>query len=76
MKFKQVNIRTKKKIEFISISSYIRDFVSEENIIDGLITVFVPHTTAAVTVNENADPSVLHDLTLTMEKLLPNLPGY
>jgi secondary thiamine-phosphate synthase enzyme len=61
----------------IDISSQIVDIVAKNGIRNGLVTVYCPHTTAAITINENADPDVPHDILLTLDKLIPqHLSGY
>ncbi len=61
----------------IDITSQVRSFVSQSGITNGDVIVYCPHTTAAITINENADPSVPHDILLTLEELLPHhRPGY
>lgn len=61
----------------IDITSQVAEVVIESGIQNGTAMVFCPHTTAAITINENADPDVQHDLLLTLEELLPkNRPGY
>ncbi len=55
----------------IDITDRVQSIVSESGISDGDVIVFCPHTTAAITINENADPSVQHDILLTLEELLP-----
>ncbi len=51
--------------------------VSDTGITNGTVTIFCPHTTAAITINENADPDVTHDILMTLEELFPkNRPGY
>jgi len=74
---KDFSISTKKRNELIDITSRVGSAVSQSGIIDGDVVIYCPHTTAAVTINENADPSVIHDLLLTLEELIPhNRPGY
>ena len=63
-----IEIRTRSKTEFIDITSQIRQIVQKSGIRDGICYLFVPHTTAGLTINENADPSVQHDM--LMEILL------
>ena len=71
------SVRTKSRNQMIDITNQVRSFVSESGISDGEVTIYCPHTTAAITINENADPSVQHDILLTLEELLPeNRPGY
>ena len=71
------SISTKQRNQMIDITSQIRSFVSQSGITNGDVIVYCPHTTAAITINENADPSVPHDILLTLEELLPHhRPGY
>ena len=64
-------ISTKSRNQMIDITSKVRSLVDKSGITDGDVIVYCPHTTAAITINENADPSVPHDLLLTLEQLLP-----
>lgn len=52
------SLKTRRREELIDITDYVRDSIKKSNLSDGILVVFVPHTTAAVTINENADPSV------------------
>ena len=72
MKFKEISIQTNRREEFLNITSQIRQFVSESDCSDGKLTIFIPHTTAAVTINENADPDVPSDLNYALNKIFPN----
>ncbi len=76
MKTKKITVRTSRREELIDITGEILDFVRESGVNDGKITVFIPHTTAAVTINENADPTVQRDIIYTLNKLVPKLPEY
>ncbi len=70
-------ISTKSRNQMIDITAQVRSFVSQSGITNGDAIVYCPHTTAAITINENADPSVPHDILLTLEELLPHhRPGY
>lgn len=73
MKIKQesFNISTRSRSQMIDITSKVQSFVGESGISDGDVIVYCPHTTAAITINENADASVQHDILLTLEDLLP-----
>ena len=73
---KKISVRTIKHEQLIDITSEIRQFVRESNISEGRVTVFIPHTTAAVTINENADPDVQHDLIIALNRISPNLPEF
>ena len=65
-------VSTKSRNQMIDITSQISSFVSQSGITNGDVIVYCPHTTAAITINENADPSVPHDILLTLEELLPH----
>ena len=61
----------------IDVTSQVSSIVEDSGITDGDAIIYCPHTTAAITINENADPSVPHDILLTLEQLLPqHRPGY
>ena len=64
-------ISTKSRNQMIDITSQISSVVDRSGVTDGDVIVYCPHTTAAITINENADPSVPHDVLLTLEELLP-----
>ena len=70
-------ISTKSRNQMIDITSQVRSFVGQSGISNGDVIVYCPHTTAAISINENADPSVPHDILLTLEELMPHhRPGY
>lgn len=73
---KQVSIQTKARTQFIDITHIVAEAVRESGIHSGVCTVFVPHTTAAVTINENADRDVMKDLQMETEKIVPWEDGY
>jgi secondary thiamine-phosphate synthase enzyme len=70
-------LSTKKRNEMIDITSRVGTIVRQSGISDGDVVVYCPHTTAGITINENADPSVPHDILLTLQELIPDYrPGY
>ena len=70
-------ISTKQRNEMIDITSQVGSLVAQSGITNGDVIVYCPHTTAAITINENADPSVPHDILLTLAELVPHhRPGY
>ncbi len=71
-----ITVQTKARTEFVDITDRVQTFASEQNVENGLITVFVPHTTAGVTINENADPDVTADLETVLDDLIPWSNGY
>jgi len=72
----KINIRTTKRIDLIDITDQIENMLSKSKVKDGVCFVFCPHTTAGLTINENADPSVQRDITNTLNKLVPANAGY
>ncbi|MBN1466051.1 YjbQ family protein [candidate division KSB1 bacterium] len=76
MQAKRLNIRTTQAMQFINIDRQLNEIIRESGVQDGLCVIFVPHTTAAVTVNENADPDVVRDLTKEINKIVPFNDSY
>ncbi len=71
------SVRTSRRNEMIDITTQVQKIVSASGIDSGIAVITCPHTTAAVTINENADPDVPHDILLTLEELIPELrKGY
>ncbi|MEJ5257013.1 MAG: secondary thiamine-phosphate synthase enzyme YjbQ [Fervidobacterium sp.] len=73
---KKTSVKTSKRVEFIEITNEVRKFVSESGIREGIVVIYVPHTTCGVTVNEHADPSVVGDMIRHLGKLIPEDAGY
>jgi len=71
-----LTIKTSQKTELIDITSIIQDKVSSSGIINGLCMIYVPHTTAAVTINESADPDVKADILMILNEIVPWKAGY
>lgn len=67
-----ISVRTHKRCDMVDITSPVRDVISKSGITDGDCVVFCRHTTAGITINENADPDVVHDILLTLEELVPH----
>lgn len=70
------NIKTGSTTDFIDISQEIQKLVKSSDIRSGICYVFVPHTTAAITVNEHADPSVMEDIGTQLNTMVPQHSGY
>lgn len=68
---KKVSVRTSDRTQLLDITSDVQQAVDESGVQNGMVTVFVPHTTAAVTINENADPSVKRDILYEINKIIP-----
>ncbi|PLY06141.1 MAG: hypothetical protein C0622_01150 [Desulfuromonas sp.] len=71
-----LDIRSNQQVQFKEITCSIRQLVRESGIKSGTLLLFVPHTTAAVTINENADPDVATDMIAGLNKLVPFKDGY
>lgn len=66
-----LTIQTKQRDELVPITDQVQAYINQSTIQSGLCTLYVPHTTAAVTINENADPDVARDILLAVDKLIP-----
>jgi len=73
---KEFSIRTTKRNEFVNITNKIEEIVGESGINNGICYIFVPHTTAAVTINEDADPDVVADIIAKLNNLIPKNENY
>lgn len=67
----KINIKTSRRIELMDITDEIQNTVAKSKIKDGVCFIFCPHTTAGLTINENADPSVRRDMINILNKLVP-----
>ncbi len=65
------NLSTRGRNQMIDITSQIQSIVNDSGISDGDVIVYCPHTTAGITINENADPDVQHDILLTLAEIFP-----
>ena len=72
----KINIRTAKRIDLIDITDEIQNVVSKSKVKTGICFLFCPHTTAGLTINENADPSVKADIINALNKLVPHGAAY
>ena len=71
-----LRVSTSAHTQMLNITDMIQSAVTESGVRSGVCTVFIPHTTAAVTINENADPDVVRDFTMEINKLVPWEDGY
>jgi len=71
-----ISVKTSSRTEMIDITEEVRRVVRQTGLKNGQITVFVPHTTAAVTINENADQDVQRDILYEMNKIIPFSDAY
>jgi secondary thiamine-phosphate synthase enzyme len=68
-----IEVGSQRRRQLIDVTSFVQEAVAAADVADGLCHVFVPHTTAAVTINENADPAVGEDLLAAFEAMLPGI---
>ena len=73
---KELSIQTEQQVELLEVTAQVQKVVDQSGIREGLVLLFVPHTTAAVTINENADPDVATDLVQGLNKLIPLQDNY
>ncbi len=66
----RITIDTGQRCEFIDITDEVANAVRDEGMVDGIVLVYCPHTTAGITINENADPAVAQDMTMKTAKLI------
>ena len=72
----EIPIKSGKRIELIDVTDRVQGIVSKSGVKEGLCVVYSPHTTAALIITENADPSVQHDIITKLSKLVPPNEGY
>jgi len=72
----QINISTSAACQMVNITREVQTAVSKAGISDGICFVHVLHTTAGITINENADPDVVHDILLSLENIVKELPDF
>ncbi len=68
---KVLELQTSRKEEFVNITRRVQEAVAELGVRDGVCTIYVPHTTAGVTINEGADPDVVRDILMALERIVP-----
>lgn len=76
MRSTTLQIKTSSHAQMLDITRQIQEVVRESGVQEGICTIFIPHTTAAVTINENADPDVVRDITMELDKIVPWEDGY
>lgn len=75
MSFKEIALKTGNRTEMVDITEQVRSAISPD-IDEGIAIIYSPHTTAGITVNENADPSVKSDMIRSLNKLIPYIDNY
>ncbi len=73
---KEITIQTITQTQILDVTTQVQKVVGESGIAEGLCCVFVPHTTAGITINENADPSVKQDIVMELNKVIPFNDNY
>jgi secondary thiamine-phosphate synthase enzyme len=69
-------VHTRTRAELIDVTEQIQRHVGRQGVSDGFVIIYCPHTTAGITINENADPDVRHDVLAKLEKLIPQIESY
>lgn len=72
----KITIKTNSRTEMLDITKTIQEILEKINFKDGVVTLFVPHTTAGITINEGADPDVKRDMLFEINKIVPFEDGY
>ena len=70
------SIETRSRTDFVDITRQVEQAVARLDVAEGVVTVFVPHTTAGVTINEHADPDVMADMASALDRMVPWSAGY
>ncbi|MBT3250346.1 MAG: YjbQ family protein [Candidatus Marinimicrobia bacterium] len=71
-----LHINTRSRIDMVDITTQVQTLIANKGWSDGILTLYVPHTTAGLTINENADPDVRRDMIMEMNKVIPLEDGY
>ena len=71
-----MSIKTFQRVEFIDITNEVDNLIKKSEILEGICFLFVPHTTAGITINENSDPAVKNDIRLKINKMIPYKEEY
>ncbi|MFW6036155.1 MAG: secondary thiamine-phosphate synthase enzyme YjbQ [Halothermotrichaceae bacterium] len=69
--FEKINVKTSKRTEIINITAKVENIINKANIKEGIVIIYVPHTTAGVTINESADSDVVRDIKKEINKIVP-----
>jgi secondary thiamine-phosphate synthase enzyme len=73
---KQFSVKTQSRTEFINLDRHVEEVLRDTHLTEGVLTIFIPHTTAGVTINENADPDVTADMEVVLDRMVPWNGGY
>ncbi|MFH1239620.1 MAG: secondary thiamine-phosphate synthase enzyme YjbQ [Candidatus Diapherotrites archaeon] len=73
---KKITLSTRERTDFIDVTKDVQRAISESDVKNGFCTVYIPHTTAGITINEGADPAVVLDISRKLEMLIPKDENY
>ena len=76
MQSAELSVSTVRRTQLVPISGQVAGLVEQNGWREGILTLFVPHTTAGITINENADPDVARDMEWFSDRLVPQSPGF
>ncbi len=76
MHFESITVHTKDRVEFVNITGQVKKIVEASKADEGICTVYCPHTTAGITINEAADPDVVRDIIRELQKIVPFQDNY
>lgn len=72
----KINVQSKERVQFLDVTRQIENVLHRSGMVEGICYLYVPHTTAAVTINENADPAVMRDMRAKLAALMPQQDNY
>lgn len=76
IKFEELKVSTPEREVLVDITGNVKDVVAESEISEGVCRIFVPHTTAGITINENADPAVKKDIIAHLKEIIPQKSSF
>ena len=74
--YKSIEVKSSRRNDMVDITNQVIDFIKESEVSDGILVINVLHTTAAITINENADPDVKRDIIKELNSLIPKNDNY
>lgn len=75
-KIHTIDLKTRERAQLVDITAQVERIVSQSGVKEGTVRIFTPHTTAGLTINENADPTVVEDMLMELNKIVPLSDGY
>jgi secondary thiamine-phosphate synthase enzyme len=69
-------VETSSRVQMVDVTERVQKLIRQSSVMDGLVIIHIPHTTAAITVNEHADPDVKHDILAKLDALIPHMENY